>query len=59
MMPGAYEVLPAFMHKKISSLRIVAMKITRTARMMTEGRTTAPANSVARWVLMWSLKKVE
>ena len=53
MMPGAYEVLPAFMHKKISSLRIVAMKITRTARMMTEGGTTAPGNSVARWVLIW------
>jgi len=56
MMPGAYEVLPAFMHKKISSLRIVAMKITRTARMMTEGRTTAPANSVAR---LWAFVTIK
>merc|ERR550517_2091279 len=64
-MPGAYEALPAAMHKKISSMRIVRIPeesnfkiIPRTPRMMMMDGGYNPPNSVARLRAFMTIKEV-
>jgi len=63
LLPGGYEALPAGVHKKISSMRIVAIESgsdprnpsSRTPRKMMEG-TSIPTNSVAR---LWAFTTIK